>query len=118
MKPSEFIKDALRTDGTLNDKGDRRIEHAIMGLVTEAGELTDALKRYKFYKQKLDRVNLIEEAGDIMWYLAILCDELGVSFETVWEKTIRKLKTRYPEKYTHKNAKIRNLQKERKELEK
>lgn len=118
MKPSDFIKNALRTESTLSDNSEVRIEHAVMGLVTEAGELTDALKRHKFYRQKLDKVNLVEEVGDIMWYLAILCDELGVSFEKVWEKTIRKLKARYPEKYTHKNAKIRNLQKERKELEK
>ena len=89
-----------------------------MGIVTEAGELMDSIKKAKIYGQKLDKTNLIEELGDIMWYIALLTDELSTSFEEIWYKNIKKLKVRYPKKYTDKKAKKRNLQKERAHLEK
>ena len=123
MNSKTYIKNAKRTEiGKYSFKETNgttpRIEHGVIGVVTEAGELMSAVKKSKIYGQKLDRLNLIEEIGDIMWYLAILSDELGVNFETIWDKNIRKLKARYPDKYTNKKAKVRNLHKERKELEK
>jgi hypothetical protein len=53
-----------------------------------------------------------------MWYLAILADELGVTFEQLWDKNIRKLQVRYPEKYTDHNAQERDTDREREEIEK
>jgi hypothetical protein len=52
-----------------------------------------------------------------MWYLAILADDLGVSFEQMWEKNINKLKKRYPDKYSHDKALNRDTDAERKILE-
>lgn len=123
MKPSEYIENAKRTEPKKylfkkTKDVTPRIEHAVYGIVTEAGELMDSVKKAKIYNQKLDKVNLVEEAGDVMWYLAILADELHVSFEDIWDKNIRKLKARFPEKYEHAKAKTRDLKKERNELEK
>ncbi len=122
MTPSEYIQKARRTESETylfpaTGEVTPRIEHGIMGIVTEAGELMDAIKKSKIYGKPLDRVNLVEEAGDVMWYLAILADELGVSFEEIWEKNIQKLQKRYPEKYTHDHALNRDLATERKTLE-
>ncbi len=94
-----------------------RIEHGVIGIVTEAGELMDAVKKTKIYRKELDKVNLIEELGDIFWYTALLCDELGVSFEDIMDKNIAKLEARYPEKYSHDNAINRNTDTERAILE-
>lgn len=94
-----------------------RIEHAIMGLVTESGELMDVVKKTKVHGKKFDKVNVIEEMGDLFWYLAILCDALGISFEKVWDINIKKLKTRYPDKYSNRRALNRNISRERKVLE-
>ncbi len=122
MTPSEYIQSAMRTEKKeygfeALGKVTPRIEHAVMGLVTEAGECMDALKKSKMYGKELDTVNLIEEAGDIMWYLALLSDELGVSFEQLWEKNIAKLRVRFPEKYTEELVSTRNLGAERAVLE-
>ena len=120
MKPKTYVQKALRTESKNYHKSKRlspRIEHAVFGLVTEAGELLDKLKRVRFYNTEIDRVNLAEEIGDIMWYLAIFCDELGVSFEEVWVKNIKKLKARYPKAYAKEKALKRNLTKERRVLE-
>lgn len=123
MKPKDYIKNAIRTEiekYTFSSSGGvtPRIEHAIFGLVTEAGELMDEMKKAKIYGKEIDVINLVEEAGDIMWYLALLSDELNVPFEEIWDKNIKKLRARYPEKYIQGNALARNLKRERKVLEK
>ncbi len=123
MNSQEYIDQALRTQ-TKNYRfvgtGDvtPTIEHAVMGLVTESAECMDAIKKAKIYGKPLDKVNLVEEAGDIMWYLAILAGELGVSFEDMWEKNIAKLKVRYPDNYSDERAHTRDIAAERAELEK
>lgn len=122
MTPSEYIEKARRTETKeyrFNATGDvtPQIEHAVMGLVTEAAECMDAIKKSKIYGKPLDKINLIEEAGDIMWYLAILAHDLDVSFETIWEKNIAKLQARYPEKFTETDALIRDIEAERAILE-
>lgn len=121
----KYIKDAIKTDLTdyspviarLQDKRTVRVLHAAMGLDTEAAEITDALKKHLMYGKELDIVNLKEEAADIMWYLAVLADELGFSFEEVQERNIAKLKKRFGDKFTEGKAINRDVEAERKILE-
>ncbi len=118
-----YIEDALRTESALmavsGERNDtNRLLHAAMGLTTEAGEFLDALKKHLFYGKPLDLVNLREEIGDIMWYLAIACDALGTDFETEQERNIAKLRKRYPEKFDAEQAIERDLDAERAILEK
>ena|SRR3990167_4488290 len=122
MNSNEYIKKALKTeskDYRFKPTADvtPRIEHAVYGLVTESAELLDAVKKAKIYGQDLDKVNIIEEMGDIMWYMALLVDELGTDFENIWQKNIKKLELRYPDKYSDEKAKNRDLLSERKILE-
>lgn len=113
MNTNAYIKNALRTESTDFNTINMRLLHGAMGLVTEAGEFLDTLKKNIYYKRPIDRINLAEEIGDIFWYLALLCDELGVSFEDVMDTNIKKLKTRYPEKFDSEKAISRDLKKER-----
>jgi len=78
--------------------------HAVMGCATEAGELVDAYKKTVFYGKPLDTVNVKEEIGDILWYLAILCREHGWSFEEIMSENTDKLRLRYPEQFTTQDA--------------
>lgn len=123
MTPSEYIQLALRTEsgGAYYQSPEvngvsPRIEHGAIGLVTESAEIIDAIKKAKFYGKQLDRVNVVEELGDCMWYLAVLCDELGVSFEDLWEKNIAKLKVRYPAGFTKQDSEVRDYEAEREVL--
>ena len=111
-------KDFDKISNRLQDKSMIRLLHAGMGLATESAEFLDALKKAIYYGKKLDKVNLAEEMGDILWYCAIALDELGVSFEEVMEKNIAKLEARYPEKFTEEKAENRDLKTERDILEK
>jgi len=123
MNMKEYVPAACRTESKellINKQltsRDFRILHGSMGIVTEAGELMDALKKHIYYGKELDLVNIKEEMGDIMWYMAILCDELGTSFDELTTINIDKLKARYPEKFTSEKALNRDLSKEREILE-
>lgn len=75
---------------------DEDITHAILGLVTEAGELLELLRDPKL----MTKAKLVDEAGDALWYLALLFTKMGVTFEEVGEKNINKLKVRFPDKFS------------------
>lgn len=121
----EFIKSVeLRESQDLQKIADRfqnigtvRLIHAMIGLATEAGEIQDMMKKHLFYGREIDKVNLVEELGDIMWYVGLACSELGVTLDEVMTKNNEKLSARYGDVFTEESALNRNLQKERKILE-
>ncbi len=125
MNSDQYIRDAIRTEsqdflsmqGRFSDDSIKRLLHAGIGLATESGEFLDTLKKHLFYGKELDKVNLKEELGDLFWYMAIACDELDVSFESLMDKNIKKLKARYGEKFSEDLAENRNLKNERNILE-
>lgn len=103
-------------DGFSIENLNGNIVHAIYGLCTEAGEISEAmLKAAK--SGSFDEVNLKEEAGDLLWYLAMLFRELDTDFPEVATTNINKLKARFPEKFTQDNAYNRDLESEREILE-
>jgi len=116
----DYIKKVIRTEsGDFEEISKKlsttviiRLLHAAMGINTESGELTDMLKRYIFYGAPIDRVNAIEELGDIMWYIGIACHALNTTIEELMETNISKLKIRYPEKFSKLNALDRDLENE------
>jgi NTP pyrophosphatase (non-canonical NTP hydrolase) len=61
----------------------------------EAGELFDAVKRAVIYRKDLDIANVIEELGDLEFYLEGLRQAYGLSREQTIEANIAKLSKRY-----------------------
>lgn len=94
-----------------------KLLHAVMGIVTEAGELMDALKKHFIYGKALDRVNVLEEGGDLEWYIALLLTVLNSRHGEIFTVNVAKLRARYPNKFTEFDALNRNLGGERKILE-
>lgn len=90
--------------------------HSGIGQVTEAIEYLDAVWQH-IEGDELDRVNLIEEHGDGEWYHAIGREALGVTQEEVQEINIKKLRHRFPERFTTEHAENRDLDGERQILE-
>lgn len=125
MDAKEYVRLATKTEScdwpSIQERTSNvfqlRTLHAAMGVCTEAGELMDALKKFIFYGKDLDIINIKEEISDCFWYIALMCDNLKISFEEIWELNIKKLAARYPDKFTEKDALNRNLKKERKILE-
>jgi len=91
--------------------------HHVLGLGTEAGEVQDAFKRHIFYGTPLDRVNIIEECGDVLWYLSGLLDAVDSNMAEAMTKNIAKLRSRFPGKFNNEAAQVRDLPAERAVLE-
>lgn len=96
---------------------DPRVFHAIIGIATESTELVEAIVKAQDTKTDIDRVNVLEELGDINWYHAIAVDATNADWEQIHETNIAKLKKRYPAKFSDANAINRDLTAERKILE-
>jgi len=94
-----------------------RLLHASTGLNTEAGEFADAMKKHIFYGTPLDDINLIEELGDILWYIHLAADELNVSIEEIMDVNNKKLTARYGTVFSKEKATERDLDTEREILE-
>ena len=71
---------------------------AALGISGETGEVSDLIKKVimqgKPFSDEL-KEKLIEEAGDILFYLTMLFDALGTTLEKVKEKNQIKLSKRY-----------------------
>ena len=126
MDSKQYLEDSSRTVSDNYSEisnrlvGQKEIDllHAALGMQTEAAEFSDMLKKAIFYGKTIDQVNLKEEIGDMLWYAALALRALNSDFESVMERNIDKLKSRYPLKFTEENAISRNLELERKILEK
>lgn len=126
MNPTDYRKNADKTDHQDYSSVIERISgneelvkfaHYALGVGTESGELQDILKKALVYGKPIDKVNVKEEIGDVIWYLDRLCKMYGWTLEEIMETNIQKLKTRYGEKFTEEAALLRNLEKERETLE-
>lgn len=69
--------------------------HMAVGVSGEAGELLDAVKKYVIYDKPLDRDNVIEELGDLEFYMQGLRAELGITRDETIQANIAKLSKRY-----------------------
>lgn len=81
--------------GWLTDVGG--IMNACLGLSGEVGELTDMVKKWFFHEKTLDETHLKKELGDVMWYVAMMCQSMGWELDDILQMNIDKLKARYPE---------------------
>jgi NTP pyrophosphatase (non-canonical NTP hydrolase) len=91
-----------------------RINHAVVGLAGEVGELAQLLERWVYYGQLLSVADVEEEVGDCLWYLALLCNAMGIPMERAMKGNLAKLKARFPHRFTEEAAANRDPAAERK----
>lgn len=119
MKANEYQKLAMRTnDGKASDRliwkmheYDMKfsseqsnkesvdiggIFNACLGLSGEVGEFNDMIKKWVFHEKNLDMEHAKKEAGDILWYVAMLCESFGWNMGEIMQINVDKLITRYP----------------------
>ena len=83
MTVNEYQKLALSTMNPKLNRNDVLINSA-MGLCGEAGEVIDIVKKWFAHGHELNRQKLIEELGDVAWYIA----EAAYALDTDLEKTL------------------------------
>lgn len=82
--------------------------HMILGVFTEAGELADAIKRHTIYSRDADRENIVEELGDLAFYVEGIKQTFNITETEILSHNVAKLRKRYPTgKYMAKDAEIR-----------
>lgn len=77
---------------------EHRLLYPLLGLLGEAGEAANKFKKVLRDEGgvlgEATREALILELGDILWYLAQVATDLGVSLEEVAQKNLAKLASR------------------------
>ena len=64
------------------EEREQRLLHAVIGVLTEVEELLD-----NHIGEEQDITNMLEEAGDITWYLAIIGREMNLDYPQLVVKT-------------------------------
>lgn len=95
MTLDEYQKKALSTN---INPGKYVFFDRMFGLVGEAGEMADKVKKWIRDDQadweKLDKDLLASELGDVLWYVATLAETLDFSLDEIAQKNVKKLSSR------------------------
>lgn len=87
-KPGEAILPSLTPDRC-------HLLHMAIGVSGEAGELLDAIKKVAIHNKPIDRENVVEELGDLEFYMEGLRQGLGITREETLQANVAKLGARY-----------------------
>ena len=74
-----------------------------LGIAGEAGDVASCIKK-TFTHNNDQKQGIRENIGDVMWYSSMICNYFGWNFQEILEENLAKLKARYPEGFTHRDA--------------
>lgn len=106
MTVNEYQKLAMRT-ATSKCKN---LSNVGLGISGEAGEVADIIKKHLHQGHELDRKRIAKELGDVAWYIALGCETIGYSLESVLQMNIDKLKIRYPDGFDYEHSIHRKME--------
>jgi len=82
--------------------------HMAMGVAGEAGELLDTIKKAAIYRKPYDKDNVLEECGDILFYVQGMLNSFGFTLQGAITANVEKLSVRYSKgNYTDAQAQSR-----------
>lgn len=95
MTMGEYQKQAART---INPDlyADEMINHAVLGLNSEAGELAGIFQK-KYQGHEIDRNHVLKELGDVLWFVSELATAMDLTLEHVAMDNVLKLRKRFPD---------------------
>ncbi len=105
-----LVKSLAKNGGTIREEltpMDCHQLHMAVGICGEAGELLDAVKKRAIYQKELDIENVIEELGDLEFYMQGLRESLGITRWACLQYNIAKLTKRYGQTYSNTAAQER-----------
>jgi len=96
MNFEEYQKKSRKT-AIYPNKGNNFI-YPVLGLVGESGEVAEKIKKvirdYNGVLNKKQRQEIKKELGDVLWYIAQIATELGLSLDEIAVFNIKKLESR------------------------
>ncbi|HSX05271.1 MAG TPA: nucleoside triphosphate pyrophosphohydrolase family protein [Candidatus Saccharimonadales bacterium] len=97
MTFDDYQKRALVTNLAKQDQF-KEIMQQVLGLGDEAGEVLAIFKKWVRDDNAdialLDKTNVAKELGDILWYIAVVAHDLGLSLDEIAALNIEKLQSR------------------------
>ena len=96
MTLNEYQELALRTSRKDLENEDH-LMNGCLGLAGEAGECADLLKKSIFQDGRDIKEKMIDELGDVLWYVSETATALGIWLDDIAQHNVEKLKKRYPE---------------------
>lgn len=124
VKKDVFYRQVTGTGPTYElDRRQTRLLHAGLGILTEAAELAEQVLQLIDIVDNprdldaIDWVNVKEELGDLLWYIAIGVEGAQGSLDDIMDQNIKKLRTRFPDRFEAHRALHRDLDAERAVLE-
>lgn len=74
-----------------------QVLNGCLGLAGEVGEFNNEVKKMIFHEKEPDEKHLQSELGDVLWYIALICDAFHWDLDYIMRMNIYKLEQRYPE---------------------
>ncbi len=96
MNQHEYMTEVMRTYAGSDNALDK-LTLAALGLTGESGEVADSIKKVLYQGHHLDVAHIIEELGDVLWYLTLACNAVDCTIEDVMNVNVAKLRERYPD---------------------
>ena len=81
-------------EGKIVTEGDDRLVENILGLVGEAGEVAEKIKKYRRDNTKINQKELIKELGDVVFYVTALSNYFYSNLNEVMQTNMDKLNDR------------------------
>jgi NTP pyrophosphatase (non-canonical NTP hydrolase) len=78
---------------------DLDIYYALAKLVIEAGEALQLHCKEEYHGKIYTRETMIDELGDVLWYLQFAAHELGTTMDAIAAANVAKLRARHGEAY-------------------
>ncbi len=75
--------------------------HGAIGLCTEGAGILDLFKKGIFYEKDIPQTVILEELGDALHYIQMICNECGFKLEDLIKTNMAKLQIRYPDGYSN-----------------
>ncbi|MFZ2390757.1 MAG: nucleoside triphosphate pyrophosphohydrolase family protein [Minisyncoccales bacterium] len=103
MTFQEYQEEARKT--AIYPNKDNNFIYPTLGLAGEAGEVAEKIKKVirdgNGIVSEEKKEEITKELGDVLWYVANLAKELGVTLEDVAQKNLLKLQSRQQRNELH-----------------
>jgi len=80
-------------EGKITTKGETRLVENALGLVGEAGEVADKVKKW-MRDGRMNKLEIAKEIGDTLWYASLAADDLGYTLSEIALLNLEKLDKR------------------------
>lgn len=105
MDMAQYQTEARKTANP-NLLWEEKITIAALGLAGESGEVANQVKKWAGQGARFSAAKIADELGDVLWYVSMMADVIGVTIEEIADRNVTKLQKRYPGKYVPDTEKV------------